>query len=236
MGDIPNTETEFGEIDRGAFVTPEMSGLTFSDLPPLFVDVSRNYLTNLLWHGLYNRPKRVDTVDVSLGRESFWRLVIEEAAGVGPAPIVFVPFDGFGEGISQATIRVSRDGLSEFHISRASGMPSGGGAGYLGTIDGVHVYACRVMNNEAVLCSSQIIQGIDYGVVHGELDIVDFWFLDAENPNKSHVMLKFAQKIDWADSAVIEFRITGQTGQQAEGTKRRQRVRAKRGRASGSAP
>lgn len=209
FGDIATTEHEFGQIDKGSFVTPEMSDLTFSDLPPLFVQASRDYLTDLVWRGLYHRPKRVATIDVSRGREPFWHRVIEEAAGVSPSPIVFIPYDGLGEDISQAAMRLSGSALSGFDVSHVSGMPSGGGAGYLGTINGVHVYTSSIMKNEAVLCSSQIIRGIDYGVVHGEVDIVDFWFLDAEDLTRSHVMLRFAQKSEWADSAVVEFRITG---------------------------
>jgi hypothetical protein len=209
-GQVITTEHEFGQIDKGSFVTPEMSALTFTDLPPLFAEVSRNYLTNLLWHGLYHRPKRVVTVDVSRGRELFWNRVIEEAAGVGPAPIVIVPYDGFGEDISHATMRLSGGGLPGFEVSHVPGMPSGGGAGYLGTINGVHVYTSSIMENQAVLCSSQIIRAIEYGIVHGEGDIVDLWFLDAEDLTKSNVKLKFAQKIDWADSPIVEFQFAGQ--------------------------
>ena len=208
-GEIASTQTEFGEIDKGAFVSPPMSDLTFEDLPPLFVDVSRDYLTNLLWHGLYHRPKRTVAEDVTSSTEPFWRRVVAEASTVGPDPIVIVPFRRFGETISAATMRIPGGELTGFTISHVANTPSGGGTGYIGTIDGIHVYSSQIMNREAVLCSSRLIRSIDYGVVHGDNDIVDFSFVDGENLAKSQVRLTFAQNIEWTDHGIVEFRITG---------------------------
>ena len=179
--DIPTAEKEFGTIDKGSFVTPEMSNLTFDELPPLFVDVSRECLAELVWHGLYQRPKRIVSIDVSIGTETFWRRVIEEASTVGPAPIVIIPYPRFGEAITAATLRVPGAGLAGFNISHVANMPSGRGTGYLGTIEGTHVYSSQMMASRALLCSSQIIRAIQYGVVHGQSDIVDFAFVDGED-------------------------------------------------------
>jgi hypothetical protein len=91
-GEIPVTETEFGVIDKGSFVVAEMSQIDFEELPPLFIEVSQNYLNNLLWRDLYHRPKRAVLTDISQGTESFWRRVVQEASTVGPDPIVLVPY------------------------------------------------------------------------------------------------------------------------------------------------
>ncbi len=87
-------------------------------------------------------------------------------------------------------------------------MPSGGGVGYMGTIGGVHVYSANVMRNEAVLCSRHLLLGISYGVVHGQTDIVDLYFVDDDDPEKSRVRLKFAQDIRWAEFIFVEFKFT----------------------------
>jgi hypothetical protein len=75
-------------------------------------------------------------------------------------------------------------------------MPSGGGTGYLGTINGVHVYSARI-TNLALLCSSRIIRAIDYDVVHGEGDVVDFTSIEGDDLAKSRVRLRFSQSIEW---------------------------------------
>jgi hypothetical protein len=209
-GEIASTETEFGVIDKGSFVRPEMADVTFSDLPPLFVNVSHDCLADMVWHSLHQRPKRVVSIDVSGGTEPFWRAVIDESPAVGPLPIVIVPYPGFGSEITLATMRVPGAGLAGFDISRVPNMPSGGGTGYIGTINGVHVYSARIFTNRAVLCSSHLIRTIRYGVVHGQSDLVDITFVEGEDLAKSRVRLTFAQHIEWAANRVVEFQITGQ--------------------------
>lgn len=211
-GEITPTETQFGVIDKGAFVNPPMSDLTFEELPPLFLEVGLDYLNNLIWHSLYHRPKRIVVEDVTHGTQSFWRHVITEASTVGSDPIVIVPFRRFGDAISAATIRVSNGELAGFEISHVANTPSGGGTGYVGTINGVDVYTARFMNAEALLCSRRLIRTIGYGVVHGDSDIFDFSFVDGEDLTKSQVRLKFAQTVQWSESEIVEFRITGLDG------------------------
>ena len=38
---------------------------------------------------------------------------------------------------------------------------------------------------------------------------VDFWFVESEDLEASHVRLKFAQRILWADHVFVEFDISG---------------------------
>lgn len=77
--------------------------------------------------------------------------------------------------------------------------------GYLGTINGIHAYSARVMINQALLCSSQLIRSINYNVVHGEGDVVDFSFVDGDDLANSRVRLRFSQNIEWADMPVVKF-------------------------------
>jgi hypothetical protein len=202
-----STEFEFGTMDKGIFTSPVMSSLDFNDLPPMFVEAIHVALTNPLWQELYQRAKRSLAVDVSGGTEPFWRLVIEEAAAVGPAPVIVVPYSRCGEDITAAVLQRPGAPLGEFTVSHVANMPTGGGTGYLGTINGVHVYSARVMINQALLCSSQIIRSIDYDIVHGEGDVVDFSFVDGDDLAKSKVRLRFSQHIEWADTPVVKFEL-----------------------------
>ena len=115
-----------------------------------------------------------------------------------------VPYKGIGDQVSMATIR--GDLLSGL-ASRVADMPSGEGIGYLGTIEGIHIYNAIVLTDRAILCSGLLLQQIDYGVVHGTEDIVDFNFIESDDPRKSGVRLKFAQRVNWSDDVFIEIRL-----------------------------
>jgi len=207
-GMLPVTETEFGTISKGSFVRPEMAGVSFEELPEIFVGVSRNYLVNQVWHGLYHRPKRHVSMNITEGTSPFWRRVIDEAPKVGPEPMVLVPYSILGKEISEAAHSILGTGLlTGFAITKVTDMPSGGGTGYMGTIEGVHVYSFGGIRDAAVLCSRRLLRGMRFGIVHGTSDIVDFWFVESEDPETSRVRLKFAPRIDWADDVYVQFDI-----------------------------
>jgi hypothetical protein len=201
------TEFEFGTMDKGAFTSPVMSEVDFNDLPPLFAQTLQVALSNAVWQELGERPQRDVPVDLSAGTESFWRTVVAEAATVGPTPIVIVPYGGYGDEITAAVLQRPGAPLREFAVSHVANVPSGGGTGYLGTINEVHVYSARI-TNLALLCSSRIIRAIDYDVVHGEADVVDFSFIEGDDLAKSRVHLRFSQNIEWADTPIVKFNLT----------------------------
>jgi hypothetical protein len=202
---IPVSEVEFGVMDRGAFTQPYMSAFSFGDLPGHFVNALRSGLSNFLWREFQRHPKRVVSVDISESNDAFWRQAISEAAGVGPDPVVLVPIAGIGEEVTNALIMTKM--LAEMNVSRDAAMPTGGGTGYLGTVGGVAVYGAQIPASTAFLCSGSLVRTISYGVVHGRDDVADFSFVDSVDPEKSQVRLKFAQRIEWASEAFVEFTI-----------------------------
>jgi hypothetical protein len=204
-GAIAVQESQFGVIDKGSFTLPEMSQVTFNDLPGIFSDILRSHLAGHLWRDLHQRPKRVLAADLSEGTEEFWWNVVEEARTVGPDPIILVPFDILGEEISAAAQPIPGGQIPGFEIVHHAGMPSGGGTGYMGTIEGIHVYSAHGMVNMALLLSRHLLRSIEYGVVHGRNDVVDFSFVDSDNPESSQVRLIYAQRITWADDVFVEY-------------------------------
>lgn len=202
-GTIPTAETEFGVMDKGAFTLPEMSEASFDDVPSIFVEALRTHLSNFVWQDLYHRPKRVVPVDISGSTDPFWQRVIAEAPSVGPEPMVLVPFANIGEEIAMAsTLGGGPPGLN---VSRDAEMPSGGGTGYLGTVEGIPIYSAQVLTQQAILCSRRLLRAITYGVVHGRDDIADFSFVDGDDLKRSRVRLKFGQRTEWADDVFVEF-------------------------------
>jgi hypothetical protein len=206
-GKLAATEHTFGVIPKGAFTIPKMSVVDFDELPQLFVLQIRELLTAFLWRSMYHRPKRVVSINISEGTEAFWRHVTKEASTVGPDPMVLVPFEPFGDEIAGVAQAFLGRGLVGFSVSHASNMPTGGGVAYVGTIDSVNVYSAQAIKNEAVLCSRHLVREINYGVVHAEADIIDFAFVDCDDPDASYVRLSFAQDIQWPDYVFVEYKI-----------------------------
>ncbi|WP_213772875.1 hypothetical protein [Bradyrhizobium sp. dw_78] len=204
-GVAPPSEHIFQSMDKGLFTVPVLSRIDFDEMPSMFVLQSQVAFADSLWQELYQRAKLDFVVDVSDGSEPFWRRVIEQAASVGPTPIAIVPHSGCGQDITAAVMGMPGAPLSDFDVWHVRNMPSGGGVGYQGTINGVHVYSANVMVNQALLCSSEIIRSIDYDVVHGDGDVVDFSFIDGEDLSRSKVRLRFSQHIEWADTPVVKF-------------------------------
>ena len=50
-----------------------------------------------------------------------------------------------------------------------------------------------------------MLRAISYAVVHGLDDIADFEFVEGEEPEKSRVRVKVAQRIEWGDDVFVEF-------------------------------
>jgi hypothetical protein len=204
-GHVDPVEAEFGTMDKGSFVTPEMSEMTFGDLPKLFVDVCRNLSADRVWRSLYARPKKKVRIDISKNTKRFWKRVIAESSDVGPSPILIAPYNPIGQEIFSAIHRMPGAGLSEYDVVHEKNVPSGGGVGYQGTVSGIRVYAGpNIMTGKALLCSSEIVRSISYGIVHGE-NVADFEFVDSDDPASSRVRVKFAQEIEWLDCQFVEF-------------------------------
>ena len=220
-GHVAVIESEFGTIDKGSFVTPEMSELNFNELPKLFADVCRSVSADRVWRELYARPKKKVLVDISKSTERFWKRVFAEAPGAGPAPILIVPYNPLGEEMFAALHRRPGTSLSKYDVVHESGVPSGGGVGYQGTVEGIRVYAGPdILNEISLLCSSQTIRAIRYGVIHGENDVADFTFLDGDDLVASRVKLKIAQEVDWSDHIFVEFRFKKKAASKRPRTKR----------------
>ena len=204
-GTIPVIEFEFGVMDRGAFTLPVMSALSFDDIPAIFVDFLRQYLSNVVWQELYRRPKRVVPVDIAESTTPLWQSVTAAASTVGPQPMVLVPFTRIGEEISSALYLTGGHTPAGLGVTRDASIPTGGGTNYLGTVANIPVYGTAALTNQAILCSGGLLRAISYAVVHGFDDIADFDFVEGEEPEKSRVRVKVAQRIEWGDDVFVEF-------------------------------
>jgi hypothetical protein len=159
-----------------------------------------------VWHDFFARERELVDVDLSQGRQHFWRTVIACAAAVGPEPTMLAPYDMIGVGVGLAAHGLPNSDLDEFQVTRKTGLSGGGGTAYLGTIEGVHVFSASVKHGTASMFSGVSLRRIRYGIVAGEQDVADFEFEDAANPAESWVRLKFAQTTEWDNSTIVEFK------------------------------
>lgn len=142
-------------------------------------------------------------LSVATETETFWQRAVSEAPAVGQDPILLVPYANLGDQVAiAATLGGGPAGMT---VTHEQGMPSGGGTGYLGSVEGIPIYSSPIFTDRAVLCSSRLLRTVTYGVVHGTQDVADFEFIANDDPERSRIRLKFAQRTQWADDVFVEF-------------------------------
>jgi hypothetical protein len=176
-------ETTFGQIDRGSFTRPEMSGVKFDDLPPIFAEFAGNFFRNILWYELNQRPKAIEEFDTQLGVAALLNRVREIAGDpkLGDELILLVPDNPFGNSIYMTTSGFPTEGLESYGLTREAGAESGAGCMYAGTIGKIHIYTWQ-FPGAALLCSRTLLRAAHLGRVHDLDAIFDFQLYDSGDP------------------------------------------------------
>lgn len=193
----------FGAIDKGLFVSPAMTDMSINDVLSMTVEVARDFLANDIWQELLRRPHEQLALDVTAEAPDRWRALLDRAPTVGPRPTLLVPFEPFGEELSTWTYSLERP--QGFDIEHIDGMPSGGGTGYTGTINGVHVYVGDGLSNRAVLFSGSCLRRVSYQWLPDQEDVVDVSLIEGENPERSTLSIRTVQVAEWTADPVLEF-------------------------------
>jgi hypothetical protein len=143
--------------------------------------------------------------------------VVEQAPGIGPEPTLLVPYDNIGEEISLSAHGIKTALPPDLHVKFVDNMPTGSGVAYLGDINGVHVYQTIPPTQQPVLFSGSCLRRITYAQVAEGYGPVTFEFQEADDPQRSGVVMRFAQQLEWDDTPVIEFELMADPdGQDAE--------------------
>jgi hypothetical protein len=208
----------FGRMDRGSFTLPEMSGITFDELPAIFIEWARSFFHALMWQELSHRPKAIERFDVQLGAAALLKRV-EEMTGeqeLGDELILLVPYNPFGEPIQMAASGFRTEGLEGYGLTREAGAESGIGCNYVGTLGKIHIYSWQ--HPDGILCSRTLLRAARFGRVH-DLDAhFDFQLHDAGDPTQSMVDMWLATEFEWEDRRFVEFRFDS-ANRPAEGNK-----------------
>jgi hypothetical protein len=165
----------------------------------------------MVWNSFNRIRRRQVRVAASRYPVGFWSKVIEVAAGVGPDPVLLVPFNPIGNDISKWRYNAAPGDLN---VEFRQGQPTGAGFGYMATIDGINVYAIRLPADRAWLFSGRILRSVRYSrLVSGNL--VDLTFNEGDDPHNSSFLVHFAQIVEWNDTPVIELVLRSRTANQA---------------------
>lgn len=202
-------ETDWGVMDRGAFTQPEMTGVTFGDLPLIFVEMTENYLRNIGWHELNHRQKTVEEIDSRLGVAEFLDHVIKIAENpeLGHELILFVPNELIGNAIYMTTSGFPTEGLEDYGLTREVDADGGTGCAYAGTLGNIHFYIWP-FPDAAILCSRTLLRAVHFGCARNLDEIFDFEFYDSGDPTKSRVRIWLGAEFEWEDRAHVQFVFT----------------------------
>lgn len=201
----PIQTPRFGVIDRGAFTDPPSSPISLDEYARIIAQMSQQLLAQPIWSAFFARGRTTVEFDIKAGVRQFWRTVVAHKGDVGEEPTILVPYDPLGEGVGLAAHGLPNNDLNEFQVEPHADLSGGGGAAYLGTLEGVHVFSAQLKPGSAMLFSGKALRRIRYGVVYGEDQVADFEFEATDKPAESWVQLRFAQFVEWDDSATVEF-------------------------------
>ncbi len=214
FGDLPITVTArrdevqdytFGRIDKGAYFRPPMSAINRDDLDRIITEALQDALTRHFWRSFRGQPREEEAFHDTGNAGDFWHVIVEQAQRVGEPRVALVPRH-LGELVGEAAWGIASHGLDDFTIERKDHLGGGGGLAYVGTLNGIDVYVWND-DRDALLFCPQMAEAIDYAPVGLNGEIVDFEFVDDQDPTQSQVKLRFSQQVKWGTGTIIHFAI-----------------------------
>jgi hypothetical protein len=180
-----------------------MSAMSLDDIRSMTVQIERDFLANDVWQEFSRRSHEQHSLDIAAAAPDRWRAILDRAPSVGPRPTLLAPFDPFG--VEMSTWIYSSERPQEFNVEDINGTPTGAGVGYVGTINGVHVYQFAGLSDRAILCSGQCLRSVTYQVLPDHDDVVHVSLEEGGNPEKSQFVIRTAQVLDWSNDPILEF-------------------------------
>jgi hypothetical protein len=194
-------EFSINGIDKARFVTPSMAWESAGDLNRLIAEGLQNCLTSYIWRSWWQRSREAFEIDGS--DEGFWDEIAQNAQRVGLPATLLTDYDPFGAILSRWTNSPPDRRPAGRQIEYVQGHPSGGGIGYVGTIDGVEVFTADVEEGHSYLFSALMLEAISYRLVTPD-DFVSVEFQEGDNPWNGTIVVRFAQEAVWRKMPVVD--------------------------------
>jgi hypothetical protein len=195
------TEWRINGIDKAGFVTPSMAWESAGDLNRLIAEAFRDHLTECVWWSFWQLQRESFRIDGS--DEDFWDGAVQNAERVGPAATLLTRYDPFGAILSRWTNSPPERRPAGRRVEYVQGHASGGGTGYVGTLDRVEVFTADVKSGHSYLFSTQMLDAVSYRLVTPDA-FVSVKFEEGDNPWNGTIVVRFAQQVAWRDTAVID--------------------------------
>jgi hypothetical protein len=189
-------------VDKARFVAPSMAWESAGDLNRLIAEGFRNHLTSYVWWSFSQRPR--ESFEIDHPDDSFWDAVARHTQRVGPPATLLTEYDPMGASVSHWIHSRADQRPPGRRIEYVQGHPSGGGTGYVGTIDGVEVFTTNVQDDHSYLFSALMVESVSCRLVTPNA-FVSVEFQEGDNPCSGTVVVRFAQQVIWRDTPVIDF-------------------------------
>lgn len=195
----------FGHIDKGAYFRPPMSAIDRDELDRIITETLQNALSTYFWKSFRGLPRQEEAFHDTGNAADFWHVIVEQAQRVAEPRVALVPRH-LGEPVGEAAWGIANHGLDDFIIERKDDLGGGGGLAYVGTLNGIDVYEWND-DRDALLFCPKMAETIDYAPVGPNGEVVDFEFVDDQDPTRSQVKLRFSQHVKWGSGTIIHFAI-----------------------------
>jgi hypothetical protein len=194
-------EFRINGIDKARFVTPSMAWESAGDLNRTIAEMFRDRLTWLVWRSLWQRSREAFEIDGT--DEGFWDGVAQNAQRIGLPATLLIDYDPFGAILSRWTNSAPDRRPAGRDIEYVQGHPSGGGTGYVGTIDGVEVFTADVEEGHSYLFSARMLGAVSYRLVTPDI-FVSVEFEEGDDPWSGTVVMRFAQEVAWRETPILD--------------------------------
>jgi hypothetical protein len=93
-------------------------------------------------------------------RQQLHQRLEDNAADFGTDAVLLVPFDPIGSDVSTWTYRPTNELPAGLHVEVRQNQPTGGGAGYVATVEGINVYTAQLPPDRVWLFSARTLRSI----------------------------------------------------------------------------
>jgi hypothetical protein len=194
-------DVAFNGIPKAQLTEPPMEAIS-THFDELFVSGSRELAGRYAWEAFSRRARVQVKTDASLDDESFWRWITPLVGQVGSDPILVLSQTVEGRAMRRImrAVPADRPPLKMERLPRADG-----GGSYIGTVDGVDVFAAAFSPGVAWLFSAKALRSIRYAAIERPACYVSVGFELGEQM-KGTLRVRVRQHFDWSDTPIFEIK------------------------------
>lgn len=191
----------FNGVPKAQLTEPPMETIS-SHFEEWFVSGSRELAGRYAWEAFSRRARVEVRADAGLDHESFWRWIAPLVAQIGPDPVLVLSQATEGRAMRRIMRAVPAD-RPPLKIERRPRADSGGS--YIGTVEGVDVFAAALSPGVAWLFSAKALRSIRYAETERPGCYLAVGFELGEQM-KGTLRVRVRQQFDWANTPIFEIK------------------------------